>query len=118
MDLSLDALIVDDPITLSVKLKTGEQTWGSTVTVTNCQRNAPTREDLARGPHLLQKQAAVFHVWRYYTTGGFEPVIGSKLLDGTELYLVDRVEYMDRDASGSPQRWRLTCVRAPGAQTL
>ena len=58
---------------------------------------------------------AHFNVWReVWLTAGFTalPKESAKLFAEGKFWIVQQVEYLDRDDSGEQQRYRLTCKRS------
>jgi len=68
-------------------------------------RNAPKREG------ELQVDRSEFHIWRAVSKG-ITPALGDKLWDGEFFWLVERVEFMDRDDLRDYNRFRLTVLRS------
>jgi hypothetical protein len=111
LDLSLDYLVCDDPITVTYAAKTAENTWGTPVSVTGVQRDKVTQEDLTRDPALLQLDATVFHLWTA-NLGAVVPVKSGKVVYDSKTWMIRTVQQCDLDAVGV-QRYRLICTRTP-----
>ncbi len=110
LDLSNDWQLIDDPVTVTLRPKTGEGVWAAGAAVTDCQRAGITQEDAETVPALLLQEGAVFHLW---TAKLFAvvPKLGDKVVHGVTVWLVQVVGKFDRDANGV-QRYRLTCLRS------
>lgn len=74
-------------------------------------KNAVTRDG------ELQVDHGVFNLWRS-VCGTVVPALGDKLYDGITFWLVDQVEFMDRDDSQQYQRYRLSCTRTKAVVVL
>ena len=59
----------------------------------------------------LQTDHAAFNLWRA-PCDGLVPAIGDKLYDGQWFWLVDEVEFLDRDDLLPYNRYRLSCTRS------
>ena len=68
-------------------------------------RNMPSRTG------ALQIDHSVFHLWRI-PCAGLVPALGDKLFDGEWFWLVDEVEFMDRDDLLPYNRYRLSVTRS------
>lgn len=68
-------------------------------------RNMPSREG------ELQIDRASFNIWRI-PAGSVVPALGDKLYDGEGFWIVDHVDYCDRDDLLSYNRYRVTCKRS------
>jgi hypothetical protein len=110
LDLSADYALIDDPVTVSYYSKTGEGAYASATSVTYCQRNPVTKDDARADPALLEKDAAVYHLWAALL-GGLVPKIGDKLADAGTTWLVRSVSADDRDRNGV-QRYRAVVTKS------
>ncbi len=120
LDLSGDWALVDDPVTLSYRVKTDEGQYATAVTITYCQRSGLEKSDVETAPALLQLNGAVFHLWRAKCPNDFTPGIGDKLQQAnhtTEVFIVVKVAFLDRDATDY-QRYRLTVQQSAGGNGL
>jgi hypothetical protein len=108
LSLSADYLYFADPVTVTYAVKTAENTWAAGASVPYVQREAPTRNDFAKSPALLQKTSVAFDLWTA-NLGGIVPVMGDQITDNTgTVWFVERVDACDRDVSGV-QRYHCAC---------
>lgn len=113
LDLSRDYLVIDDPITVLYRTKTGPDRHATGVSVPYCQRLQETAATVEPGSDLRQR-TTVFHLFRTpMAAAGLTatPKRGDLLEYGGREYLVQTVQDMDRDAQGV-QRYRLTVGEA------
>ncbi len=117
LDLSGDWALFDDPVTVTIESRTGENTYAAPVTVTYCQKNEITKADLealtsfvTKG--LLEKDATVFHLWTA-KLGGTVPKVYDRVTHSGSKWTVKIVSARDRDSNG-PQRYRLVCSKVQG----
>lgn len=121
LDLSRDYAVVDndDLVTVSYQSKTANGTYPSgqatysTTTVQNALWRMIKKEDVARGPGLLEGDKGRFHLWTAML-GGVVPKIGDLITAPDSVVRIVRdVEVCDRDDSGQPQRYVLTTQKSP-----
>lgn len=116
VDLSGDWQVIDNPITITYFVKTGEGAFAAGVTVNFAQRAhyAPGRVELAQykqrsGSATLQIFGSSFMVWKAQL-GGVVPKIGDYLTDEEgQSWVVDKMTPLDLNPDGSFQRYRLVC---------
>lgn len=68
-------------------------------------RNMPSRDG------LMQLDHATFNMWRE-PCGDVVPALGDKLYDGEWFWLVDSVDFCDRDDLLPYNRYRVMCTRS------
>jgi hypothetical protein len=103
VDLSQDYLLVDDPITVTYPRAEAD--------VDYVQRSSITRADLEKNPRWILIETAVFHLWKAQLPEGFTPRLKDKIVHDGVTWLVESLEFMDRDANGV-QRFRVVCIRS------
>ncbi len=113
LDLSKDYLIVNDTQSVGYLKKIAEGTYATVVSVPFAYWEAPTSEDYRISPELLAVYARVVNVWQA-NLSAIIPRMGDQINDQNgQVFVAKRVQLMDLDKSGLPQRYRVTCWRTP-----
>lgn len=105
LDLSADHLLIDDPLTVSYRVRTAENFWAAGVNVPYCQRMAVSKSDIERNGALLNERSTVFHLWRA-NLQAITPKKGDVIVFGGANWKIESVDELDRDANGV-QRYRV-----------
>jgi hypothetical protein len=108
LDLSLDYLIIDDPVTAVLYSKTGEGTYSTGVSSAYVFEEPVSKEDIAAHDLSLNKQSTVFHFWKAQL-GTTVPKLGDKVVSGGKTWHVKGVDRLDWDVTGW-QRAKLVCT--------
>ncbi len=120
LDMSRDYKVVDngDLVSVTYQSKTGNGTYPSgeatydSSTVAHVLQRMVKKEDVSKGPGLLEGDKGRFHLWTANLVG-VVPKLGDLLTpDDGILRVVRDVEVCDLDDSGEPQRYVLTCARS------
>lgn len=105
--MSQDYLEIDDPITITLRVKTGEGQY-TNFTVEYAQKNAVSKEYQQIHNAALENDTSAFHLWTANLHGQVPKLDDIIVDDGGASWRALQVSHMDRDANGV-QRYRCSC---------
>lgn len=110
LDLANDWAMIDDLVSVTYFVKTGEGAYATGATVNNACRRAVTTNDVIVDPALLQKDSTILHVWKNQLSG-IVPKLGDYWVDsGSVKWVVKHITPCDQDAGGY-QRYQLISTK-------